>query len=264
MSETLRGRRAVVSGSTAGIGLAIAEALAAEGASVVVNGRTQARVDAAIGQVRAAVPDADVTGVAADLATADGVSAFVARVPATDVLVNNLGVFAAIPFERITDDQWFSIFEANVMSGVRLTRAYLPGMRAADWGRVLFISSESAQQIPAEMVHYGVTKTAQVSLARGIAESLVGSRVTVNSILAGPTMSEGVTQFVSELAAEQGVSPEEVERAFFEKMRPTSLIRRFAQPAEVAALVAFVATPAAAAITGAALRVEGGVLKSIV
>ena len=263
MDLDLEGKSALVSGSTAGIGLAIATALAREGADVVVNGRTEARVAAAIEKVRREVPGARVSGVAADLSTSAGAEAVFARVPAVDILVNNLGVFAARPFAEITDAEWLAIFEANVMSGVRLTRRYLPGMLAKNWGRVIFISSESAVQIPAEMIHYGVTKTAQAALARGIAETVAGTGVTVNTILAGPTRSEGVERFVSELAAQRGTTADEVEREFFRTMRPTSLLRRFADPAEVAALVTFVASPKASAVSGAALRVEGGVVRSV-
>src|SRR5438477_336586 len=237
MDLQLTDKTAVVTGSTAGIGLAIAQALAREGATVVVNGRTEPRVRAAVEHVRRAAPGAGahVSGVAADLGTAAGVAALIAGVPATDILVNNLGVYAAKPFPDITDAEWLAIFETNVLSGVRLARHYLPAMLARDWGRVIFMSSESAVQIPAEMIHYGVTKIAQVGLARGLAETTAGTGVTVNSVLAGPTRSEGVAGFVEQLARQRGLGAQEVEREFFQTARPPSLLRRFARPAEAAA-----------------------------
>src|SRR5438128_1530651 len=262
MDLQLADKTAVVTGSTAGIGLAIARALAREGAAVVVNGRTEPRVRVATEDVRRAAPRARVSGVAADLGTAAGAAALIARVPATAILVNNLGVYAAKPFPDITDAEWAAIFETNVLSGVRLARHYLTGMLARNWGRVIFISSESAVHIPAEMIHYGVTKIAQVGLARGLAETTAGTGVTVNSVLAGPTRSEGVAGFVEALAQQRGVGVDEVEREFFRTMRPTSLLRRFATPAEVAALVAFVASGLSAATNGAALPVDGGVVRA--
>jgi NAD(P)-dependent dehydrogenase (short-subunit alcohol dehydrogenase family) len=263
MDLHLSGKRALVTGSTAGIGYAIAEALAAEGARVVVNGRTQARVDAAVAAIRAKHAGADVSGVAADAGGADGCAALVAASPEVDVLVNNVGIFEPKAFGDIPDADWTRFFEVNVMSGVRLSRAWLPGMIARGWGRILFISSESALQIPAEMIHYGMTKTAQLAVARGLAETTRGTAVTVNSILAGPTKSEGVGTFVEGLAAQQGKSAAEVERDFFQFARPTSLLQRFATPAEVAAMVVFVAGAQASAVNGAALRVEGGVVRAI-
>src|SRR6266851_3459194 len=215
MNLGVHARTAVVTGSTAGIGLAIATALVAEGASVVVNGRTQARVTAAIEQIRQTVEGAQVRGVAADLGTASGVEAFVREVPEADVLVNNLGIFEEKPFGEIPDADWMRFFEVNVLSGVRLTRQYLPAMLRKNWGRVIFISSESAQQIPAEMVHYGMTKTAQLAVARGLAESVARTGITVNSILVGPTASEGVAGFVEGMAAQQGITAAEVEKQFF-------------------------------------------------
>jgi NAD(P)-dependent dehydrogenase (short-subunit alcohol dehydrogenase family) len=263
MNLGLQAKLAVVSGSTAGIGLAIAGALAAEGARVIVNGRTEERVTAAIENIRERVPSADLRGVAADLGTAAGVDAFLKKAPDADVLVNNLGIFDPKPFLEISDAEWTRFFEINVLSGVRLSRRYLPGMLKKNWGRIIFISSESAQNIPAEMVHYGMTKTAQVAIARGLAQSVVSTGVTVNSVLAGPTESEGVGAFLDSMAKQQNTSKAEVEKMFFEKARPGSLLKRFETPEEVAAVVAFVASTQAQVINGAAVRAEGGVIQSI-
>jgi NAD(P)-dependent dehydrogenase (short-subunit alcohol dehydrogenase family) len=263
MDLGLKGKTAVVSGSTAGIGLAIATALAAEGASVVINGRTEARVNAAIEKIRGEVKDAQVRGVPADLGTLDGVETFLNEVPEADILVNNLGIFEVKPFEEINDADWLRFFEVNVLSGVRLARYYLPFMRERNWGRVIFISSESAVNIPVEMIHYGMTKTAQVAVARGLAESVAGTGVTVNSVLVGPTRSEGVGNFLEELARQQDVTPAHVEKEFFEKVRPSSLLKRFEKPEEVATVVAFVASAQGLIINGAALRAEGGVVRSV-
>ncbi|APR83356.1 3-oxoacyl-[acyl-carrier protein] reductase [Minicystis rosea] len=263
MDLHLSGKRALVTGSTAGIGLAIAEALAAEGASVIVNGRTQARVDTAIEGIRKNHPRAQVTGVAADLGTEQGAKAAIAAVPEVDVLINNMGIFEPKAFFEIPDADWMRFFEVNVLSGVRLARAYMPGMLKRNWGRIIFISSESGLQIPAEMIHYGTTKTAQLAVARGLAEMTRGTKVTVNSVLPGPTRSEGVATFVDQLATQHGRTPAEMEREFFATARPTSLIQRFATSEEVAAMVAFVAGEGAAAVNGASLRVDGGVVRSI-
>ncbi len=263
MDLGLRGKKVVVSGSTAGIGFAIAAALAAEGALVVVNGRTEARVTAALNSIRQRVKNADVRGIAADLGTAQGVSAFLQQAPEADILVNNLGIFEPKPFLEIPDSGWLRFFEVNVLSGVRLSRHYLPGMLKKNWGRVIFISSESAQHIPAEMIHYGMTKTAQVAIARGLAESVAGTGVTVNSVLAGPTASEGASEFVDNMATQQGITKAEVEKQFFASVRPTSLLKRFETPEEVAAVVAFIASTQATAINGSAVRAEGGVIRSI-
>ena len=263
MNLGLQGKLAVVSGSTAGIGLAIATALAAEGAKVVVNGRTQARVDAALKSIKQHVSGADLRGVAADLGTAAGVESFLHQIPNADVLVNNLGIFEARPFFEISDAAWMRFFEVNVLSGVRLARAYLPGMLKKDWGRVIFISSESAQHIPAEMIHYGMTKTAQVAVARGLAESVAGTGVTVNSVLPGPTASEGAADFIDSVAREQKLTKSEVEKWFFSNIRPTSLLKRFETPEEIASVVVFVASTQSVAINGAAVRAEGGVVRSI-
>jgi len=257
MNLQLEGKTALVTGSTGGIGLAIAAALAAEGASVICNGRTQERVDSAMKTSGARY------GIAADLGTEIGVRAVVSRFPQLDILVNNLGIFEPKPFEEISDDDWRRFFEVNVLSGVRLSRHYIGPMKQKNWGRIVFISSESALQIPVEMIHYGMTKTAQLAVARGLAESVAGSKVTVNSILAGPTRSEGVSGFVGDLAAQKGVSQAQVEKEFFETIRPSSLIKRFATTEEVASLVVYMASERSSATTGAALRVDGGVVRSI-
>lgn len=261
MDLQLTDKLALVSGSTAGIGLAIAQALAAEGARVIVNGRAQASVDAVVERLRSAT-GADVQGFAGDLTTAANAQAVADRFPGVEILVNNLGIFEPKPFEAISDADWTRFFEANVLSGVRLARLYLPAMRAANWGRIIFISSESAVQIPVEMIHYGMTKTAQIAVARGLAEAVAATGITVNSVLPGPTRSRGVEDFVEALAASEGKSFAAFEAEFFEKVRPTSLIKRFATSEEVASLVAYVASPLASATTGAALRVDGGVIKS--
>ena len=262
MDLKLQNKLALVSGSTAGIGLAIAEALAGEGARVIINGRTMRRVEEAIEKIRAVHPAAQLESLPLDLATAVGVTEAVRRFPDVEVLVNNLGIFEPKPFEEITDEDWFRFFDVNVMSGVRLSRAYLPKMKTRNWGRLVFISSESGLQIPAEMVHYGMTKTAQIAVARGIAETCAGTGVTCNAVLPGPTGSEGVKEFVGTLAQQSGLSFAEMEQEFFQKVRPTSLLKRFATTAEVAALVVFVCSPLSAATNGAALRVDGGVVKS--
>jgi NAD(P)-dependent dehydrogenase (short-subunit alcohol dehydrogenase family) len=263
MDLLIKGKRALVTGSTAGIGLAIAEALAAEGASVIVNGRTQKRVDAALEQLRGKGVSGPLEGLAADLGTAHGVHSATQEFPDIDILVNNLGIFEPKPFEQIPDDDWLRFFEVNVMSGVRLSRHYLPGMKKRNWGRIIFISSESGLQIPGEMVHYGMTKTAQLAVARGMAETTIGTAVTVNSVLPGPTASESAALFVGQLAAARQLTKEQVEQDFFKTARPSSLLQRFEEPEEIAALVAFVASPRASGINGASLRVEGGVVRSI-
>lgn len=263
MNLGLAGKLAVVTGSTAGIGLGIATSLLAEGAHVVINGRTEERVTRAVDQLLAQHKGAHVRGVAGDLGNADAVAKFIRQVPEADILINNLGIFEVKPFPDIPDSDWLRFFEVNVMSGVRLTRHYLPGMRRKNWGRVIFISSESAQQIPVEMIHYGMTKTAQVSIARGVAQTVAGTGVTVNSVLVGPTASEGVDTFVKQFAAQQGITEAEFEKQFFVNVRPTSLLKRFETPTEIGEIVAFVASTQASVINGAAIRAEGGVVTSI-
>ncbi|WP_175687477.1 SDR family NAD(P)-dependent oxidoreductase [Burkholderia multivorans] len=263
MDLGLKGKRVLVTGSTAGIGLATARALAAEGASVTVNGRTQARVDSAVNTLKGELPGSTITGIAADLSQSEGCETLIGQIPDIEVLVNNLGIFEPKPFEQISDADWIRFFETNVLSGVRLSRHYVQGMRSRNWGRIVFVSSESALQIPAEMIHYGMTKTAQLAISRGLAETLAGTGVTVNSVLPGPTASEGVGGFVADLAASRGVDVAAVEREFFATARPSSVLQRFTTPDEVAAMIAYVCSACASATTGAALRVDGGVVRAI-
>jgi NAD(P)-dependent dehydrogenase (short-subunit alcohol dehydrogenase family) len=263
MDLQLTNKKALVTGSTAGIGFAIASLLAEEGASVVVSGRSQRRVDDAVQRIRAQRKNAQVTGVAADLGTRQGVDLLTREVPEVDILVNNVGIFEPKPFAEITDEDWLRFFEVNVLSGVRVSRFYFPKMLQKNWGRVVFISSESAINAPVEMVHYGVTKTSQLALARGLAESTAGTGVTVNSVLPGPTRSEGVEQFVKDVAKEQGTDMANFEAEFFRTMRPSSLLKRFETPEEVAGMVVYVCSPRASATNGSALRVDGGVVRSI-
>jgi NAD(P)-dependent dehydrogenase (short-subunit alcohol dehydrogenase family) len=263
MKIDLNGKLAIVSGSTAGIGLAIARGLAAVGARVVVTGRTDARVRHAIEDIRATVPGAELEGVAADLSTAAGAQALAERVARADILVNNLGTAVPKPFGDLTDDDWLSLFNFNVMSGVRLTRRYLPGMVERGWGRVVFISSESGLHIPKDMIDYGMTKTAQLAISRGLAESVAGSGVTVNSVLPGPTSSEIFANWLEPVAREQGKTLEQVQKDFIDTMRPSSLLGRFATTEEVANMVVYVCSTQASATTGAALRVDGGIVRSL-
>jgi NAD(P)-dependent dehydrogenase (short-subunit alcohol dehydrogenase family) len=263
MHIDLKGKRAVVSGSTAGIGLGIARGLAAARAHVVINGRTKERVEKAIADIQSTVRDASLSGAVADLATAAGAASLAAQVEDADILVNNVGTATLKPFGELTDEDWAWLFDLNVMSGVRLTRHYLPRMVERGWGRVVFISSESALNIPKEMIHYGMTKTAQLAVSRGVAESVAGTGVTVNAVLPGPTRSEILLNWLEPVAKQAGKSLEEVEQDFLSANRPTSIIKRLASTEEVANMVVYVCSQQASATTGAALRVDGGVVRFV-
>lgn len=263
MDLQLQGKTALITGSSAGIGFAIATELAREGVSITLNGRHLAGVENAITRLRTQVPEATVQGVVADLSGAAGCQALLDACPQTDILVNNLGIFDPTPFEDIPDSEWQRFFDTNVMSGVRLARHYLPLMKKKQWGRIVFISSESGINPPSEMVHYGMTKAAELSISRALAQTAAGTRITVNAVLPGPTKTEGVIDFFSKLATTQSIDLAQAERRFFTEARPTSLLKRFIDPSEVAALVAYVCSPRASATNGAALRVEGGIISSM-
>jgi NAD(P)-dependent dehydrogenase (short-subunit alcohol dehydrogenase family) len=263
MKIDLSGKSALVTGSTSGIGYAVAKGLAGAGANVVINGRTQAKVDTAVAAIAKPAPGSKVAGIAADVSTAAGCKTLVETLPDVDILINNAGIFEPKGFFDIPDEDWSRFFEVNVMSSVRLSRAYLPGMLKRNWGRIVFISSESALNIPKEMIHYGTTKTAQLAVSRGLAEMTKGSAVTVNSVLPGPTMSEGVETFVKDLAKQSGQSVEQAASQFVKQFRPTSLLQRFASVEEIANMVVYVSSKEASATNGAALRAEGGIVQTI-
>lgn len=263
MDLQLQNKKALISGSTAGIGFAIARQLAREGAEVIVNGRSKARVDEAVAILKNEVSGAAISGIAADFSKAADVEALIRAVPSVDILINNLSVFEPKAFTEIPDEDWYRFYEVNILSGVRLSRHYLPKMLEQNWGRIIFISSESAIVTPEEMIHYGMTKTAQLAISRGLSELTKGTRVTVNSVLPGPTRSEGVDTFVANLAREKSISVEQMEQDFFKTARPTSLLQRFITVEEIANFVTYVASPLASAMNGSALRSDGGVAKTV-
>ncbi len=263
MDLKLNNKTALVTGSTAGIGFAIAQLLAEEGATVVINGRTTERVSEAIRKIKSTCPAAKLIAVPADLSDKKGINAVIEQIPTVDILVNNFGIYEVKQFNDISDEDWLRLFNANVMSGIRLCRHYLNSMFEKNWGRIIFISSESGLQIPTEMIHYGMTKTAQLAVARGLAEMTIGTKVTVNSVLPGPTSTEGVKEFIASASKEQNKTPQQVENELFTTMRPSSLLQRFAAAEEVAAMVAFLCSPLSSATNGAAIRVEGGIIRSI-
>jgi NAD(P)-dependent dehydrogenase (short-subunit alcohol dehydrogenase family) len=259
MDLQLADKTALVTGSTAGIGLEIARRLALEGANVIICGRSQEKLAAAAAEI-----DTNVRAVRADPATGEGARAVIDAVPEIDILVNNLGIYESKAFSDISDDDWRRFFEVNVLSGARLARHYLPGMMKRNWGRIIFIASDSALVIPSDMIHYGMTKTAQLALSRGLAGTTKGTRVTVNAVLPGTTRSAGIEDFMRSVASDPGLPAEEMEREYFAKERATSLIQRMIEPEEVASLVAYVASPLSAATNGAALRVDGGITPTII
>ena len=263
MDLELQDRRALVTGSTAGIGYAIARGLAAEGASVVITGRTQANVDGALARLKEEFPGANAEGVAADCATADGAEKVFARIDSVDILVNNLGIYDRKPFFDIDDAEWMRYFEVNVLSGVRFARRYARGMANKGWGRILFVSSESGLNIPKEMIHYGTTKTAQLAISRGLAMELAGTGVTVNAVLPGPTTTENTSRMREARAKAAGKTVGEIEQEFFSAYRPTTLINRFTSAGEVANLAVYLCGAGASGTTGAAMKVDGGVVNQI-
>jgi NAD(P)-dependent dehydrogenase (short-subunit alcohol dehydrogenase family) len=262
MDLKLKDKTVLITGSTAGIGYAIAKALATEGAVVYINGRGQKRVDEAVEKIIAETGNQNIKGIAADFSNKTQIDNLLNELPEVDILINNVGIFDPKEFKNITDDEWFKFFEVNVLSGVRLSRVYFEKMLAKKWGRIIFISSESAMQIPSEMIHYGMTKTAQIAVARGLAELTAGTDVTVNTVLPGPTASEGAGEFIKAVARDQGITDAEMEKEFFTSIRPTSLLKRFITPDEVASMVTYIASPLSSATNGATLRADGGVIKT--
>jgi NAD(P)-dependent dehydrogenase (short-subunit alcohol dehydrogenase family) len=264
MDLQLKNKKALITGSTAGIGFAIARQLAKENAHVYINGRTAARVELAVEKLKSETGNQNIDGLVADFSDSAQIDALIKQLPEIDILINNVGIFEPKPFKDISDADWFKFFEVNVLSGVRLSRAYFDKMIAKNWGRIIFISSESAIQVPEEMIHYGMTKTAQLAISRGLAELTKSTNVTVNTVLPGPTFSEGAGDFIESLAKKDGKSIAEIEKDFFQHMRPTSLLQRFTSPDEIASLVAFLSSPLSSATNGAALRADGGVVKGII
>jgi NAD(P)-dependent dehydrogenase (short-subunit alcohol dehydrogenase family) len=262
MDLQLKNKTALVTGSTAGIGYAIAKSLATEGATVYINGRNQNKVDSVVQKLVTETGKPDIKGIAADFSDKQQIDNLLKQLPEVDILINNVGIFEPKEFKNISDEDWIKFFEVNVLSGVRLARVYFDKMLAKNWGRIIFISSESAIQIPAEMIHYGMTKTAQIAIARGLAELTIGTNVTVNTVLPGPTASEGATEFVKIVAKDLGKTDAEMEKEFFTNMRGTSLIKRFLDPEEIANMVTYIASPLSSATNGATLRTDGGVIKN--
>ena len=262
MDLKIKNKIALVTGSTAGIGYAIAKALANEGVNVFVNGRTNERVNLAVENLKKETGNTNIKGIAADFSDKQQIDQLIADLPQVDILINNVGIFEPKEFSAIPDEDWLKFYEVNVLSGVRLSRAYFDKMLEKNWGRIIFISSESALQIPEEMIHYGMTKTAQIAIARGLAELTKGTNVTVNAVLPGPTWSEGAGTFVKDLAAQKNLTIQEMEKEFFKTARPTSILQRFIDPDEIASVVAYLASDLSIATNGAAIRADGGLVKS--